>query len=163
MATLITGGAGFIGREVVRLLLEKGESRPLVMSRDPSPRRLGDLADQVDVMRSDLGNFSHVLEAVKRARPKVIYHLGATLSVPSEDDPAGALQTNAMGTFHVLEAAQLFDVPQVVFASSVGTYGTDIREDTIHDSTDPAAAVLLWHDEGVWRAHGVVLPAQARG
>ena len=135
MATLITGGAGFIGREVVRLLLEKGENRPLVISRDPSPNRLGDLADEVDVMRGDLGNFSHVLEAVKKARPKVIYHLGATLSVPSEADPAGAMQTNAMGTFHVLEAARLFDVPQVVFASSVGTYGTDIREDTIHDGT----------------------------
>ena len=135
MATLITGGAGFIGREVVRLLLDKGENRPLVVSRDPSPGRLGDLANEVDVMRGDLGNFSHVLEAVKKARPKVIYHLGATLSVPSEADPAGAMQTNAMGTFHVLEAARLFDVAQVVFASSVGTYGTDIREDTIHDRT----------------------------
>ena len=135
MATLITGGAGFIGREVVRLLLEKGENRPLVVSRDPSPGRLGDLANEVDVMRGDLGNFSHVLEAVKKARPKVIYHLGAALSVPSEADPAGAMQTNAMGTFHVLEAARLFDVAQVVFASSVGTYGTDIREDTIHDRT----------------------------
>ena len=135
MATLITGGAGFIGREVVRLLLEKGENRPLVVSRDPSPGRLGDLANEVDVTRGDLGNFSHVLEAVKKARPKVIYHLGAALSVPSEADPAGAMQTNAMGTFHVLEAARLFDVAQVVFASSVGTYGTDIREDTIHDRT----------------------------
>ena len=135
MATLITGGAGFIGREVVRLLLEKGEKRPLLMSRDPSPGRLGELADLVDVMRGDLGNFSHVLEAVKKARPKVIYHLGATLSVPSEADPAGAMQTNAMGTFHVLEAARLFDVSQVVFASSLGTYGIDIREDTIHDGT----------------------------
>ena len=135
MATLITGGAGFIGREVVRLLLENGEKRPLVMSRDPSPARLGDLAGEVDVTRGDLGHFSHVLETVKNARPKVIYHLGATLSVPSEADPTGAIHTNAMGTFHVLEAARLFDVPQVVFASSVGTYGTDIREDTIHDGT----------------------------
>lgn len=135
MTTLVTGGAGFIGREVVRLLLDKGDKRPLVMSRDPSPSRLADLADEVDVLRGDLGNFSHVLEAVKKARPKVIYHLGASLSVPSEADPAGAMQTNALGTFHVLEAARLFEVPQVVFASSMGTYGTDIREDTIHDGT----------------------------
>ena len=135
MATLVTGGAGFIGQEVVRLLLEKGEKRPLVMSRDPSPARLANLADDVDVLRGDLGNFSHVLEAVKKARPRVIYHLGATLSVPSEADPAAAMQTNALGTFHVLEAARLFDVPQVVFASSVGTYGIDIREETIHDGT----------------------------
>lgn len=135
MATLITGGAGFIGLEVLRLLLSRGEKRPLVMSRNPSPRRLGDLAGEVDVIRGDLGNFSHVLEAVRKARPQVIYHLGATLSVPSEADPASAMQTNAIGTFHVLEAARLFDVPQVVFASSVGTYGSDIREDTIHDAT----------------------------
>ena len=84
MATLITGGAGFIGLEVVRLLLSRGEKRPLVMSRNPSPKRLGEVADAVEVMRGDLGNFSHVLEAVKKARPQVIYHLGATLSVPSE-------------------------------------------------------------------------------
>ena len=135
MATLITGGAGFIGLEVVRLLLSRGEKRPLVMSRNPSPKRLGDVADEVEVMRGDLGNFSHVLEAVKSARPQVIYHLGATLSIPSEADPASAMQTNAMGTFHVLEAARLFDVPQVVFASSVGTYGSDIRDDTIGDTT----------------------------
>ena len=135
MTTLITGGAGFIGLEVVRLLLSRGEKRPLVMSRNPSPKRLGDVADEVEVMRGDLGNFSHVLEAVKTARPRVIYHLGATLSVPSEADPASAMQTNAMGTFHVLEAARLFDVPQVVFASSVGTYGIDIRGDTIDDAT----------------------------
>lgn len=135
MSTVITGGAGFIGLEVVRLLLARGEKRPLVMSRNPSPKRLGEVADEVEVMRGDLGNFSHVLEAVKTVRPQVIYHLGATLSVPSEADPASAMQTNAMGTFHVLEAARLFDVPQVVFASSVGTYGTDIREDTIGDAT----------------------------
>ena len=135
MATLITGGAGFIGLEVVRLLLSRGERRPLVMSRNPSPKRLGDVADEVEVMRGDLGNFSHVLEAVKKARPQVIYHLGATLSVPSEADPASAMQTNAMGTFHVLEAARLFDVRQVVFASSVGTYGLDIQDDTIDDAT----------------------------
>ena len=135
MATLITGGAGFIGLEVVRLLLSRGEKRPLVMSRNPSPKRLGEVADDVEVMRGDLGNFSHVLEAVKTARPQVIYHLGATLSVPSEADPASAMQTNAMGAFHVLEAARLFDVPQVMFASSVGTYGSDIESDTISDVT----------------------------
>ena len=135
MATLITGGAGFIGLEVLRLLLSRGDKRPLVMSRNPSLKRLGDLADEVEVMRADLGNFSHVLEAVKKARPQVIYHLGATLSVPSESDPASAMQTNAMGTFHVLEAARLFDVPQVIFASSLGTYSSDIQGDTIGDAT----------------------------
>jgi NAD(P)-dependent dehydrogenase (short-subunit alcohol dehydrogenase family) len=135
MATLITGGAGFIGLEVVRLLVENGESRPVIFSRNPVREHLGDLADRVDIIRGDLGNFSHVLHAVKQARPKEIYHLGGMLSVPSEADPAAAFQTNAAGTFHVLEAARLFEVPRVIFASSGGTYGLDIADDMIRDTT----------------------------
>jgi threonine 3-dehydrogenase len=135
MATLITGGAGFIGLEVVRMLVENGEKRPVIFSRNPVREHLGDLADQVEIIRGDLGNFSHVLHAVKQARPEVIYHLGAMLSVPSEADPAAAFQTNAAGTFHVLEAARLFDVPRVIFASTGGTYGLDIHDDMIRDTT----------------------------
>jgi len=135
VATLITGGAGFIGLEVVRLLLEKGEQRPVIFSRNPVRARLGDLADQVEIIRGDLGNFSHVLHAVKQARPEVIYHLGAMLSLPSEADPTAAFQTNAAGTFHILEAARLFEIPRVIFASSIGTYGLDIRDDLIRDTT----------------------------
>jgi threonine 3-dehydrogenase len=135
MATLITGGAGFIGLEVVRLLVENGEERPVIFSRNPDRERLGDLAEQVEVIRGDLGNFSHVLHAVKQAQPEVIYPMGAMLSVPCEADPAAAFQTNAAGTFHVLEAARLFEVPRVTFASSVGVYGLDIADETIRDTT----------------------------
>ena len=135
MATLITGGAGFIGLEVVRLLIENGEKRPVIFSRNPVRDHLGDLADQVEIIRGDLGNFSHVLHAVKQARPEVIYHLGAMLSVPSEADPAAAFQTNAAGTFHVLEAARLFEVPRVIFASSMATYGLDIDDEMLRDTT----------------------------
>ena len=48
MAILITGGAGFIGLEVVRLLIEHGEKRPVIFSRNPDRDHLGDLADQVE-------------------------------------------------------------------------------------------------------------------
>ena len=86
-------------------------------------------------MAGDVGNFSHVLDAVKTARPRVIYHLGAMLSVPSDADPASAIQTNALGTFYVLEAARLFDVAQVIFSSSIGTYGNDMPDGPIDDAT----------------------------
>ena len=134
MATLITGGAGFIGLEVTRLLLERGEKRPFVFSRAPTPARLGSLAGDVEAVAGDVGNFSHVLDAVKAAHPNTIYHLGAMLSVPSDADPARAIQTNAMGTFYVLEAARLFGVERVVFSSSLGTYGHDLP-DALDDRT----------------------------
>jgi nucleoside-diphosphate-sugar epimerase len=55
--------------------------------------------------------------------------------VPSEADPAAAFQTNAAGTFHVLEAARLFEVSRVIFASSMATYGLDIHDEMIRDAT----------------------------
>ena len=134
MTSLITGGTGFMGAEVVRLLLKKG-GEPVIFSRNPSTPRLADLSDKVEGIAGDLGNFSNVLNAVKKTQPDVIYHLGGMLSVPSDADPAAAFQANALGTFHVLEAAKLFEVPQVLFASSLGVYGTGIREDFIDDYT----------------------------
>jgi threonine 3-dehydrogenase len=133
MSTLVTGGTGFIGAEVVRILLEKGEKDLVVFDINPSTKLLDDVADQVEVVRKDLGNFSHVLSVVKTHRPKVIYHLGGMLSVPSDADNAASFRANAMGTFHILEAARLFEVPQVLFSSTLATYGLDIREDTVTD------------------------------
>jgi threonine 3-dehydrogenase len=135
MATLITGGTGFIGAEVVRLLLDKGEGRPVVFHVHPNTRRLDDVADQIELVQGDLGNFSHVLDVVKKAKPTVIYHLGGMLSLPSDADPAAALHANALGTFHILEAARLFDVPQVLFSSTIGTYGLGMQGDSIDDNT----------------------------
>ena len=135
MSILITGGAGFIGAEVIRLLLERGEKDIFVFSRSPNLQRLDELADQVELLRGDVGVYSHVLNAVKAAKPDTIYHLGAMLSIPSDADPASSFQTNAAGTFHVLEAARLFDVRQVIFASSISVYSRDIEGDEIDDIT----------------------------
>jgi len=107
----------------------------VVFHVSPSVKRLEDVADQVEMVRGDLGNFSHVLNAVQRTKPSVIFHLGAMTSVPSDQDPAAAMKTNALGTFHVLEAARLFEVPQVLFSSSIGTYGLGIQENVIDDYT----------------------------
>lgn len=135
MSTLVTGGTGFTGAQVVRFLLAKGEEDLVVIDINPSTTLLNDVKDQVEVVGGDLGNFSHVLNVVKASRPKVIYHLGGMLSAPSEADPPASFRANAMGTFHVLEAARLFDVPQVVFSSTLGTYGLDNRAEAIDDYT----------------------------
>jgi hypothetical protein len=82
MATLLTGGFGVIGAEVTRLLLERGGQRPALLDVNPSHHRLGDIAEQVDVIRGDVGTFSNVLDAVKRTRPTAIYHLGGMFSLP---------------------------------------------------------------------------------
>ena len=135
MSILITGGTGFIGAEVVRLLLKGGEKKLFVFHRRSDFSRLADIASRINFIQGNLSNFNHILNAVKVAKPKIIYHLGAMLSIPSEGDPSTSIHTNVMGTYHVLEAARLFDVPQVLFASSIGTYGLDMQGDVIDDYT----------------------------
>jgi threonine 3-dehydrogenase len=135
MAVLVTGGTGVIGAEVARLLLDQGEERVVLFDRSPSTQRLGDAAGRVELIRGDLGIVSHVLDAVQTTHPTAIYHLGGMLSLLCEADPPAAMQSNAMGTFHVLEAARLFAVPQVLFASTIGTYGADLDDGPLSDMT----------------------------
>ena len=128
MGILVTGGTGFIGAQVVRLLLQKGEKDISVFDINASTKLLDDIADKIEIVRGDLGNFSHILNVVEKVRPTTIYHLGGMLSLPSDADHAASFRANAMGTFHVLEAARLFKVPKVLFSSTQATYGLDIRE-----------------------------------
>lgn len=131
MAILVTGGTGYIGAEVTRPLCMQQDEPLVLFDPYPTTMRLEDVIDRVKNVRGDLGNFSHVLNVVKDAKPERIFHLGGMLSAPSDADPPAAMRSNALGTFHVLEAARLFDVQQVLFSSTIGTYGYDIREDRI--------------------------------
>lgn len=135
MAILVTGGAGLLGAAVVHLLLEKGEECPVVLDPAQIPDRLADVGDQIEYIRGDLANFNMLLDVVKKVKPRTIYHLGAMLGGSCEQDPAGAMRVNAMGTFYVLEAARLFDVSQVIFASSGATFGLELQEDILRDAS----------------------------
>ena len=128
MAILITGGTGFVGAHVARLLIHEQEQDITIFDINPSTEFIDDIVEKVTVVRGDLGNYSHVLNVVSSCKPTTIFHLGGMLSVPSEADHAASFRANAMGTFHVLEAARLFGVEQVIFSSSLTTYGLDMEE-----------------------------------
>lgn len=134
MAILVTGGTGFIGAQVARELVHQGE-KPIVFDISDRQTLLKGVEDQVTVVKGDVSNYSHVFNAVKQYRIDTIYHLGSMLSVASDADPWSSFRVNAQGTFHVLEAARILGVRQVIFSSTLGTYGLDIREEVIDDYT----------------------------
>ena len=134
MSILITGGYGFIGSMLARMLVEKGE-KVWLLDNFPRPQRLLGIEDRLKVFETDLGNFARVLEAVKESGPKVIFHLGAMLSLPSNTDPQSSFSSNVGGIFHILESARLFNVPKVIFTSTTATYGIDMQGPVIDDST----------------------------
>jgi threonine 3-dehydrogenase len=128
VAVLVTGGAGFIGAEVVRLLVERDEEVH-VASHSGRVQRLAGLEDRLKVHALDLADAEQVDAVVDEVRPRAIYHLGAILSGPSEADPQASIQANAFGTHALLEAARRNDVEQFLFASSIGVFVSEEQPD----------------------------------
>jgi len=133
MSTLITGGTGFIGAEIVRLLVEAGEGPIHVAQRSPDLGRLADLADDVELHHLDLSDLDEVDRVIESVAPTRFFHFGAILTGPGEQDPQALLQANAVGFIRVIEAARRAGTDQMIFASSIGTYGRDLGAGPIDD------------------------------
>src|SRR5262249_38279774 len=120
---LVTGGAGFIGSNIVEVLVRKGE-RVRILD-DFSSGRLAHpagFAGRVEVVEGDLRD----AKAVQRAVSGVTYicHQAALRSVPrSVDDPLSTDAVNTHGTLQLLVAAREAKVRRVVYASSSSVYG----------------------------------------
>jgi threonine 3-dehydrogenase len=130
MAVLITGGSGFIGSLLVRELLNKGRKVVVFDIQTPGYPISGGHPN-VFYQKGDITNLPEVLNVVRDHRIDHIFHLAAMLSLPSEMNPWASINVNAIGTYHVLEAARLFNVDQVVFMSSVAVYLNSLDPDTV--------------------------------
>jgi UDP-glucose 4-epimerase len=121
--TLVTGGGGFIGSNLVRALLERGdEVRVLDNFSTGNRRNLAGLEDDVEVVEGELRSYERVHNAVRGV--EVVFHQGALPSVPrSVQDPLTTSAVTIEGTLNVLLAARDENVRRVVFASSSSVYG----------------------------------------
>jgi UDP-glucose 4-epimerase len=120
---LVTGGAGFIGSNLVRALLARGdEVRVLDNLSTGNRRNLAELAGDVEIVEGELRSYERVHNAIRGV--ELVFHEGALPSVPrSVHDPLTTSAVNVEGTLNVLLAARDEDVRRVVFASSSSVYG----------------------------------------
>lgn len=120
---LVTGAAGFIGSNLVRGLLARGEQvRGLDNFATGKPENLAKVQSQIDFREADILD----LDAVRSAMAGVDYvlHQAALGSVPrSIADPARSNRVNVEGTLNVLVAARDAKVQRLVYASSSSVYG----------------------------------------
>jgi UDP-N-acetylglucosamine/UDP-N-acetyl-alpha-D-glucosaminouronate 4-epimerase len=121
--TLVTGGGGFIGSNVVRALLARGDDvRVLDNFSTGSRANLAGLQHDVQLVEGDLRSYERVHAAVRGA--EVVFHQGALPSVPrSVQDPLTTTAVNIEGTLNVLLAARDEGVRRIVNASSSSVYG----------------------------------------
>jgi len=141
---LVTGGAGFIGSNLVASLVHRG-AQVRVLDNFSTGRRenLADLAGDFEMVEADIRD----LEAIRPAFEGVefVLHQAAVPSVPrSVADPLTSHATNATGTVNVLLAAHDAGVRRVIVASSSSVYGDNPRlpksEDMVPMSLSPYAA-----------------------
>jgi len=120
---LVTGGAGFIGSNIVRALLARGDDvRVLDNFSTGSRTNLAGLEREVDLVEGDLRSYERVHAAVRGT--EVVFHEGALPSVPrSVQDPLTTTAVNVEGTLNVLLAARDEGVRRIVNASSSSVYG----------------------------------------
>jgi len=120
---LVTGGAGFIGSNLTRDLLEQGYSvRVLDDFSTGREENLKDISAHIEIIRGDIRDPDEVKKAVKKI--DCVFHQAALPSVQrSVLDPAATHEVNARGTLNVLLAARDGGVKKVIFASSSSVYG----------------------------------------
>jgi UDP-glucose 4-epimerase len=141
----VTGGAGFIGSNLVSALLERGDDVRVLDNFSTGSR--GNLEGvEVDVVEGELRSYERVHAATRGV--EVVYHLGALGSVPrSVQDPLTSNAVNVEGTLNVLLAARDEGVRRVVFSSSTSVYGSTrqlpTREDSPPDPISPYGVAKL--------------------
>ena len=123
MRVLVTGGAGFIGSNLVRALLARGDGVRVLDNFSTGNRaNLAGLAKDVELVEGDLRSYERVHAAVRGV--EVVFHQGALPSVPrSVQDPLTTTAVNVEGTLNVLLAARDEGVRRIVNASSSSVYG----------------------------------------
>lgn len=163
MATyLVTGGAGFIGSNLVHELIRRGE-HVRVLDNFSTGRRenLLSLDGKIEVIQGDLGEPAAVKKAVHGT--DVILHHAALPSVArSIEDPIATHAANVTGTLKLLVGARAAKVKRVVFASSSSVYGDSLvlpKEEGMRPEPKSPYAASKLAGEGYclafWKAYGL--------
>jgi UDP-glucose 4-epimerase len=125
MRCLVTGGAGFIGSNLVDALVARGDE--VTVLDDLSSGKRENVNAAATLHEADIRDGAAVRRIVEEARPEKVFHLAAQIDVRvSVADPAYDARTNVEGTINVLEAARQAGAGRFVFASTGGAiYGEE--------------------------------------
>ncbi len=133
---LVTGGAGFIGSNIVEALLAQGHAVRVLDNFSTGKRdNLTPFLKDLELIEGDIRSYHIVQQAVRGVQ--VVLHQAALPSVPrSISDPITTNEVNVGGTLNILEAARESGVEKVVYASSSSVYG-DNPELPKHEGMTP--------------------------
>jgi UDP-glucose 4-epimerase len=155
MNCLVTGGAGFIGSNLVDALIERGDRVAVLDNLSTGKRE--HLADALErgatLHEAEIGDARAVEEVTATMQPEVVFHLAALVDVNySVAHPGEDAVTNLLGTINVLEAARMAKVRRVVNSSTGGAvYG---EADLLPTPEDHPARPLSPYGQSKYAAEG---------
>jgi UDP-glucose 4-epimerase len=155
MDCLVTGGAGFIGSNLVDALLARGDRVTVIDNLSTGKRENLDdaISKGVRLEELDVRDAAGVADVFARRRPELVFHLAAQLDVRySVAHPAIDAQLNVLGTIAVLEAAREHGARRVINSSTGGGLYGDI--DILPTPEDVPITPLAPYGQGKWAAEG---------
>ncbi len=148
MKALVTGGAGFIGSNLVDALLARGDAVTVVDNLSTGRRENleGALAAGAELTELDIRAAAELTALLERVQPEIVFHLAAQIDVrKSIEDPAFDASINVGGTANLLEAARGSGSPRIVFVSTGGAiYGEGEGQQLPLDESTPIAPLSAY-------------------
>ena len=147
---LVTGGAGFIGSNLVKRLLEEGNTVTVLDNFMSGYRSNLDPFPVVRIIEGDIRDKTVVETAMEGA--EVVFHLAASVgNKRSIDQPITDAEINVLGTLNILEAARKEGVRKIVASSSAGIFGElktmPIKEDHPIEPDSPYGCTKLCEEK----------------
>jgi len=127
MVVLVTGAAGFVGANLVRELVKKGDRVHVLQKPSSNLWRLKDVKKSLVFHREQLKDRKNLTLLLKRIRPEIIYHLAAHGSYSHQTDVDEMVATNILGTLNLLVASKEIPYQCFVNTGSSSEYGVKTK------------------------------------
>ena len=135
MKTLVTGGAGFIGSNLVDSLVKLGHQVVVLDNFSTGqPSNLDQVKNKIKFINIDISHSKKDLERYFNNVDWVFHFAGLADIVPSITNPSNYFDTNVKGTFNILEAAKKSNVKKFIYAASASCYGIPEKYPTDENS-----------------------------
>ena len=119
---LITGGCGFIGSWLARVLLQE-DYQVVLFDVNTESRIVKDITDKAVIVKGSITDSSKIVDTLKQYRPDFIVHYAALLSAEAERNPENGYEINISSTWRLFKSALEHGAEGIIFASSIAAYG----------------------------------------
>ncbi|MFO0494237.1 MAG: NAD-dependent epimerase/dehydratase family protein [Flavobacteriia bacterium] len=144
MKVLITGGAGFIGSNLAKRLVEDGHSVVVLDSLLRGNKLDKETYSKIEFIKGDVRDLQTVTQASKNC--DLVFHFAAVLGVDIvADNPVETMDVEVIGTRNVVEAAFINNVKKIMYASTSGIYGHSAIENALTEEVlvDPRTSYAM--------------------